>query len=86
MVGTTAEDFIRILDYETGQDKKSKLQQFKEKFASVLPEKVPVENVDVFSVMLHSRYKNTTDVRFSVHGSPYYKPVKTERNFTETPK
>ncbi len=33
-------------------------------------------NIDVFSVMLHSRHKRTTDVRFSVHGSGYYKPVK----------
>ena len=66
----------RIWDYDKETVVKSKLQLFKEKFASVLPEKIPVENIDVFSVMLHSRRAKTTDVRFSVHGSPYYKPVK----------
>ena len=35
-----------------------------------------LENIDVFSVMTHSKHQKTTDVRFSVHGSPYYKPVK----------
>lgn len=47
-----------------------------EKFAAVLPEQISIDNIDVFSVMLHSRLPPVTDVRFSVHGSPYYKPVK----------
>ena len=76
MVGVTAEEFIRVWDYAEERVRKSKMQLFREKFAAVLPEQIPVDNVDVFSVMLHSRRTRTTDVRFSVHGSPYYKPVK----------
>ena len=74
--GLTAEDFVRIWDYESEKEVKSKLQMFREKLASVLPAKIPLENVDVFSVMTHSKHSKTTDVRYSVHGSPYYKPVK----------
>lgn len=76
MVGLTAEDFIRVWDYKEEKVGKSKLEKFKEKFATVLPKQVPLENIDVFSVMTHSLDPKTTDVRFSVHGSPYYKPVK----------
>eukprot|EP00095_Tigriopus_kingsejongensis_P004384 maker-scaffold1072_size64607-snap-gene-0.18 protein:Tk04384 transcript:maker-scaffold1072_size64607-snap-gene-0.18-mRNA-1 annotation:"GK18219" len=76
MVGVTAEDFVRIWSYEDEKVVKSKMELFKEKFAEVLPDKVPLENIDVFSVMLHSTRPHTTDVRFSVHNSPYYKPVK----------
>jgi hypothetical protein len=30
----------------------------------------------VFSVQLRRKHPPLTDVRFSAHGSPYYKPVK----------
>ncbi len=58
MVGITAEDFIRVWSHEEERVKKSRLQMFKEKFAAVLPEQIPMDNIDVFSVMLHSRFDN----------------------------
>jgi len=88
MVGITAEDFIRVWDHVEERVRKSRMQIFREKFSSVLPEEIPVGNIDVFSVMPYTRHssrrgggvlgndKPVTDVRFSVHGSPYYKPVK----------
>ena len=76
IVGITAEDFVRIWDYEKEKVVKSKLELFKEKLASILPDQIPVSNIDVFSVMSHSKLAKTTDIRYSVHGSPYYKPVK----------
>ncbi|QQP57284.1 Uncharacterized protein FKW44_002211 [Caligus rogercresseyi] len=74
IVGLTDEDFIRI--WKDQKVVKSKLQLFKEKLASVLPEQVQIDDIDVFSVMIHSKYPETTDIRFSVRGSAYYKPVK----------
>ncbi|XP_071744986.1 neural-cadherin isoform X6 [Lepeophtheirus salmonis] len=74
IVGLTDEDFVRI--WKEQKVVKSKLQLFKEKLASVLPEQVQIDDIDVFSVMIHSKYPETTDVRFSVRGSAYYKPVK----------
>ena len=49
---------------------------YREKLAQFLPEQVPLVNIDVFSVMTKSENPKKTDVRFSVHGSPFYKPVK----------
>ena len=75
--GIIAEDFVRVWNYEKEEVTKSKLQLFREKLVSVLPDVgIPIANIDVFSVMTHSKHQKTTDVRFSVHGSPYYKPVK----------
>ena len=34
---------------------------------------IPVENVDVFSVQMRQERPPITDIRFSAHGSPYYK-------------
>ena len=76
IVGVTAEDFVRIWDYEKEKVVKSKVELFKDKLASILPDQIPVSNIDVFSVMSHSKLPKTTDIRYSVHGSPYYKPVK----------
>nr|BAD91055.1 Af2-cadherin [Artemia franciscana] len=69
--GTTDEDFVRIWDYKTQDVIKSKLQKFREKLASMLS--IPVENVDVFSVQMRQERPPITDIRFSAHGSPYYK-------------
>ena len=54
-MGVTPEEFIRVWDYATERVRKSKLQLFREKFAAVLPEQMVLDNVDVFSVMPHSR-------------------------------
>ena len=37
---------------------------------------VPVDNVDVFTVLNHPVDKRTIDVRYSAHGSPYYHSTK----------
>lgn len=53
---------------------KSKYEKLREKLAQLLS--VDRENVDIFSVQLRQQRPPITDVRFSAHGSPYYKPVK----------
>lgn len=72
--GLTDEDFIRIWNYKTQSLTKSKYEKFKEKIASLLG--ADKDNVDVFSVQLRRKHPPVTDVRFSVHGSPYLKPVR----------
>jgi len=72
MVGLTAEEFIQP-DASGGP---SKHERFHSRLARIL--NVSVENVDVFTV-LHSPHNSNTsllDVRFSAHGSPYWKPEK----------
>nr|MBE5724508.1 Cadherin-N [Cucujiformia] len=74
IAGITDEDFIRIWDYKTQSLSKGKAEKFKEKIADLL--NTDRENVDVFSVQLRRKHPPVTDVRFSAHGSPYYKPVR----------
>jgi hypothetical protein len=72
MFGLTAEEFIQ--PDATGGPSKHEL--FHSRLALIL--NVSVENVDVFTV-LHSPHNSNTsllDVRFSAHGSPYWKPEK----------
>ena len=75
MVNITPEEFISVWDHTKEQQTKSKLHIFKEKFASILPEQIAVDNVDVYSILLHSEHARTTDVRFSILGSSNYPPV-----------
>lgn len=74
IAGITDEDFIRILDHKRENISKSKLEKFKDKIAQLLH--IDRYNVDVFSVQLRQKHPPVTDVRFSAHGSPYYKPVR----------
>ncbi|KYB27320.1 Neural-cadherin-like Protein [Tribolium castaneum] len=74
IAGITDEDFIRIWDYKTQSLSRSKADKFKDKIAELL--NTDRENVDVFSVQLRRKHPPLTDVRFSAHGSPYYKPVR----------
>lgn len=53
---------------------RSKADKFRDKLADLLS--TDRDNVDVFSVQLRKKHPPTTDIRFSAHGSPYYKPVK----------
>lgn len=53
---------------------RSKADKFRDKLADLL--NTERDNVDVFSVQLRKKLPPMTDVRFSAHGSPYYKPVK----------
>ena len=72
MVGLTAEEFIQ--PDATGGPSKHELFHFR--LALIL--NVSLENVDVFTV-LHSPHNSNTsllDVRFSAHGSPFWKPEK----------
>jgi hypothetical protein len=53
---------------------RSMIDKFRDKLAELLlTEK---DNVDIFSVQLRRKHPPLTDVRFSAHGSPFYKPVK----------
>ncbi|XP_050530665.1 neural-cadherin isoform X3 [Daktulosphaira vitifoliae] len=74
IAGITDEDFIRIWNYRTQSLVRSKLDRFKDKLVDILS--TPRENIDVFSVQLKRKYPPLTDIRFSAHGSPYYKTVK----------
>jgi hypothetical protein len=53
---------------------RSKADKLRDKLAELLA--TERDNVDVFSVQLRRKYPPLTDVRFSAHGSPYYKPVR----------
>ena len=37
---------------------------------------IPVDNVDIFSVRDHPTLPRTVDVRYSAHGSPFYRPTR----------
>lgn len=47
---------------------------FRDKLSHLL--NIDRDNVDVFSVQLRRMHPPLTDVRFSAHGSLYYKPVR----------
>lgn len=52
----------------------SKYNKFKDIMAKLL--KVNPDNVDIFTVLRKGDYPPVTDIRFSAHGSPYYKASK----------
>ncbi|XP_070067864.1 neural-cadherin isoform X5 [Drosophila takahashii] len=72
--GISDEDFIRVWNYRTQSMSRSKMDRFRDKLADLL--NTERENVDIFSVQLKRKHPALTDVRFSAHGSPYYKPVR----------
>ncbi|XP_065357377.1 neural-cadherin isoform X3 [Calliphora vicina] len=72
--GITDEDFIRVWNYRTQSLSRSKMDRFRDKLADLL--NTDRENVDIFSVQLKKKHPPLTDIRFSAHGSPYYKPVR----------
>ncbi|XP_026817887.1 neural-cadherin isoform X2 [Rhopalosiphum maidis] len=74
IAGISDEDFIRIWNYRTQSLVRSKADKFKDKLVDIL--NTPRENIDIFSVQLKQKYPPLTDIRFSAHGSPYYKTVK----------
>ena len=53
---------------------RSKMDKLRDKLADIL--NTDRENVDIFSVQLRRKHPPQTDIRFSAHSSPYYKPVK----------
>lgn len=74
IAGITDEDFIRVWNYRTQSLSRSKLDRFRDKLSDLL--NTDRENVDIFSVQLRRKHPPLTDIRFSAHGSPYYKPVR----------
>ncbi|XP_044315518.1 neural-cadherin isoform X2 [Drosophila rhopaloa] len=72
--GISDEDFIRVWNYRTQSMSRSKMDRFRDKLADLL--NTERENVDIFSVQLKRKNPPLTDIRFSAHGSPYYKPVR----------
>ena len=71
--GITDEDFIRVWDWKTQSQVKSKYERLRETLSSILKE--DTSNIDIFSVVTHYRKGRIpeTDVRFAAHGSPYHK-------------
>ena len=74
--GMTAEEFVD--KPKSGTDPKaygvSMYDKFRAKIASLLGK--PKENVDIFTVRNVPGMEKMVDVRFSAHGSPYYRPSK----------
>ena len=80
-VGVTAEEFVARPKLsgsgEVGGGSRygrSRYQLLQETVASWLD--IPVDNVDVFTVLNHPTDERTIDIRYSAHGSPYYRPTK----------
>lgn len=71
-VGTSAEAFIRKYDSIKREEYKSKYEKFREIIARLV--KTDVKNVDIFTVLSRQERPAITDIRYSAHGSPYYKP------------
>ncbi|XP_015784984.1 neural-cadherin [Tetranychus urticae] len=69
--GVTAEDFVRTYDWQTPTYQKiSKYDKFKNALSEIM--KTKPDNIDVFSVITRQERPPITDIRFAVHGSPYY--------------
>ncbi|XP_076325233.1 neural cadherin isoform X1 [Tachypleus tridentatus] len=69
--GTSAEDFVRTLSRKGHSTVISKYNKFRDVIAELL--ETDRENVDIFTVYPKQERPPITDVRFSAHGSPYYK-------------
>jgi len=76
----TAEEFIsrpKMSDADdagSGRYGYSHYQLLQQSIASWLD--VAVDNVDLFTVRNHPTSELTIDIRYSAHGSPYYRPAK----------
>ncbi|XP_022246295.1 neural-cadherin-like [Limulus polyphemus] len=71
ILGTSAEDFVRVSEWKNEETRKSKFDKFRDALARVL--KIGQENIDIFTVYLKQERPPVTDVRFAAHGSTYYK-------------
>ena len=74
--GVTAEEFVDRPKIGPGTNDygKSKYDLFREMIARKL--QVSTKNVDIFTVRNHPSLERTVDIRFSAHGSPYYRPAR----------
>jgi len=86
-VGMTAEEFIIRPKVSSSGDgggskySRSRYQLLQETIASWL--NVPVDNVNIFTVLNHPLNERTIDVRYAAHGSPYYRPAKLNGMMTQ---
>ncbi|XP_022238088.1 neural-cadherin-like [Limulus polyphemus] len=71
ILGTSAEDFVRVLDWKSQAVKKSKFDKFRDTLARVL--KIDHKNINIFTVYPKQEEPPIADIRFAAHGSPYYK-------------
>jgi len=67
----TAEEFISSSSSSPAGSHYSRLR---EQIASRLD--VPVDNVDIFTVRDHPALTRTVDIRYSAHGSPFYRQTR----------
>ena len=72
--GVTAQKFVE--SPKIGPDTTSYGQSHYDMLRSLIAKKldIPVKNVDIFTVRDHPTIPNTVDIRYSAHGSPYYRP------------
>ncbi|CAG2215988.1 unnamed protein product [Mytilus edulis] len=82
--GITAEQFMEKPSYMDSAGKTQHSESNYEKFQKKLAEKlgVPVENVDIFSVM-DNKTMQYLDIRYAAHGSPWYPPSKIDGIVTQ---
>ncbi|XP_071177027.1 neural-cadherin-like isoform X2 [Mytilus edulis] len=84
LTGITAEQFMEKPSYMDSAGKTQHSESNYEKFQKKLAEKlgVPVENVDIFSVM-DNKTMQYLDIRYAAHGSPWYPPSKIDGIVTQ---
>jgi len=76
----TAEEFVSRPKVSSSREGghstygRSRYQLLQRTIASWLD--IPVDNVNVFTVLNHPSDKRTIDVRYAAHGSPYYSSTK----------
>lgn len=72
MADISEEEFISNWDDKSNTPTKSKYEKMKEKISTLVDAKM--ENVDLFTVKKKLGSASVLDIRFSAHGSPFYKP------------
>jgi len=71
----TAEEFISSSSsLGISTQTSSQYSRLRDQIASKL--NIPVDNVDIFSVRDHPTLSRTVDVRYSAHGSPFYRQTR----------
>nr|CAD7430770.1 unnamed protein product [Timema monikensis] len=74
VAGLTDEDLVRVVSHKSSSQQASKINRLRGKLADIL--NTELEDVEMFSVQLRQKHPPVTDVRFTVHRSRYYKPVR----------
>ena len=84
--GITAQQFVERP--KVGSATNSYGQSHYDILRSLIAKKLdtPVGNVDIFTVRDHPTMTDTVDVRYSAHGSPYYRPSRIDGLMNEDKK